>query len=232
MMLAAIVASALLAGLSPGTGVDERELDARLSSESVRNLRADHLRERSPLHTVHDVLRDATHGSLGTSALYRIKISELLQARAALSAQYLVGGLLSAWFFAAALIFTEQSISARITFFPRVVALVLLMVPSAVLASALGLLTAGAPYFCVAAVVFARVYTVASEIARKGAASRHSFYALAAGMRLRQRFFLQRASRSRSRIAGFARSFRQHCNRRTDRCRGGLRQARSRPARH
>jgi ABC-type dipeptide/oligopeptide/nickel transport system permease component len=189
MLLAAVVASALLAGLSPGTGVDERELDARLTSESVHDIRADHLRERSPLLTVRDVLRDATRGSLGTSALYQIKISELLKARAALSAQYFVGGLLLAWFFAGVLIFAEQSISARVSFFPRAAAIVLLMVPSAALAAALGLLTAGAPYFCTAAVVFARIYTVASEIAKKGAASRHSFYALASGMRLRQRFF-------------------------------------------
>jgi len=189
ILSAAILASALLAGSSPGTGVDERELDARLSSGSIQSIRADHLRERSPLFMVRAVLRDAIHGSLGTSSLYPVKISQLLKARAALSARYLAGGLLLAWAFAAALIFLEQSISTRLSFFPRLAAIVLLMVPSAALAAALGLLTAGAPYFCTAAVVFARVYTVSSEIARKGAATRHSFYALANGMRLRQRLF-------------------------------------------
>jgi len=194
MLLAAIVASALLAASSPGAGVDERELDPRLSGGSIQKLRADHARDQSPFVMVRAVLQDAVHGDLGTSAVYHMKISRLLRTRAVLSAQYLAGGLLIAWFLAAALVFLEQvlleqSIASRLSFFPRMAATALLMVPSAALAAALGLWTTWAPFFCLAAVVFAKVYAVFSEIARKSAAARHSFYALANGMGLRQRLF-------------------------------------------
>ncbi|MBZ5523361.1 MAG: ABC transporter permease subunit [Acidobacteriia bacterium] len=189
ILLAAIVVSALLAASSPGVGVEDRELDPRLSSESVQKLRADHARDQSPFLMVRTVLKDAVHGELGTSSLYHVKISRLLQTRAVLSAQYLAGGLLIAWFFAAALVFLEQLIAPRLSLFPRMAATALLMVPSAALAAALGLWTDAAPFFCMAAVVFAKVYAVFSEIARKSAAARHSFYALANGMGLRQRLF-------------------------------------------
>lgn len=189
VLLVAAVAAALLAGAAPGSGVDERELDSRLSSQSIQKLRAERAAERSPLLVMKSVFRDAARGEAGTSALYQIRISELLKGRAALSLRYLLGGMLLAWFAAAALVLLEQAVAARLSLVPRVIAAILLMVPAAALAEAIGLVTAAAPYLCMAAVVFSRVYTVSSEILRKSSATRHSFYAYANGMAMPRRLF-------------------------------------------
>ena len=64
LVLAAGLACSLLVRYAPGTMVDERELDRRLSEESIRELRAEKAQSSGVFNNLGHYLRGLTRGDL------------------------------------------------------------------------------------------------------------------------------------------------------------------------
>jgi peptide/nickel transport system permease protein len=96
VLLSGIVCATLVR-FAPGFGVDERELDPRLSNESVLALRADHAEERNVGRFYLNYLARLIHGDLGTSKLFSQPVAVLLQQRAPITANNVVCSLVLAW---------------------------------------------------------------------------------------------------------------------------------------
>jgi peptide/nickel transport system permease protein len=90
-------AGAALVRYAPGFGVDERELDARLSSESIQQIRQTHAQsENLGLFYVHYLAR-MWHGDLGYSLALQRPIRELLAERLPETIKSVGVGLIFAW---------------------------------------------------------------------------------------------------------------------------------------
>src|SRR2546427_10935727 len=72
---------ATLARLAPGFGSDERELDSRLSAESVQALRQSRAAQGDLLTFYKNYLAGLLHGDLGVSPSLRRPVRELLAER-------------------------------------------------------------------------------------------------------------------------------------------------------
>src|SRR5215510_14676746 len=86
LMLAAVcllggLLSASLVRFSPGYGVDERELDPRLSQASVEAIRNSHRLNGGLLSYYAHFLAGAMHGDFGTSGWLQRPISSLIKER-------------------------------------------------------------------------------------------------------------------------------------------------------
>src|SRR5438477_12065282 len=103
--LAVVVAVVLLGGLiaatlvrySPGFGVDERELDPRLSAQSVELLRQTNAQQRNIVQVYLRYLRAAARGDLGRSRLLDQPITTLLRQRLPLTMASVATGLFISW---------------------------------------------------------------------------------------------------------------------------------------
>ena len=89
--------SATLVRFAPGYGVDERELDPRLSQSSVDAIRAQRLLSSSLLPYYGEYLRAAAHGDFGTSESLQRPVSELLKERFPVTARSVLIGVSTAW---------------------------------------------------------------------------------------------------------------------------------------
>src|SRR5579872_2831364 len=84
ILLTALVGGLLgatLVRLAPGFGVDERELDARLSAESQQAIRAEHARDNNIAAYYVRYLGGLLHGDFGFSRSLNRPVSELLAQR-------------------------------------------------------------------------------------------------------------------------------------------------------
>ena len=103
--LAVVVAVVLLGGLiaatlvrySPGFGVDERELDPRLSAQSVEALRQANAQKHNIVLVYFDYVRAAAHGDLGRSRLLNQPVTTLLRQRMPLTMASAAMGLFISW---------------------------------------------------------------------------------------------------------------------------------------
>ena len=93
--------SATLVRFAPGYGVDERELDPRLSSESVEAIRNSHRLDSGILSYYGRYLAGAVHGDLGTSEWLQRPVSSLIRERLPVTANAVFFGVLAAWGLAA-----------------------------------------------------------------------------------------------------------------------------------
>jgi len=105
LMLAAVcllggLLSASLVRFSPGYGVDERELDPRLSQASVEAIRNSHRLNSGLLSYYGHYLSGAVHGDLGSSLWLQRPISALLKERFPVTAKSVLIGVSLAWFVA------------------------------------------------------------------------------------------------------------------------------------
>lgn len=110
-MLAAIcllggLLSASLVRFSPGYGVDERELDPRLSQASLEAIRNSHRLNAGLLSYYGRYLASAARGDFGSSAWLQRPITSLIKERLPITARSVLIGVLLAWFFALALSLT------------------------------------------------------------------------------------------------------------------------------
>jgi peptide/nickel transport system permease protein len=108
LLIVVFAAGALCATLvrfAPGFGVDERELDARLSNQSVQALRADHNHEQNVFAFYAHYLGGLARGDLGESHLFAQPVKQLLRERAPVTAQNIGYGLAMAWCLALLLAF-------------------------------------------------------------------------------------------------------------------------------
>src|SRR5690349_14161114 len=97
-----ILLTALLGGLlgatlvrvSPGFGVDEREMDSRLNAESRLAMRAEHAADKNIVAFYLRYLGGLAHGDLGFSRSLNRPVSELLKERLPLTLMSLAYGVL------------------------------------------------------------------------------------------------------------------------------------------
>jgi peptide/nickel transport system permease protein len=89
--------SATLVRFAPGYGVDERELDPRLSQASVEAVRKAHRLNSSLLSYYGRYLEGAIHGDFGTSEWLQRPISTLIKERFPVTARSVLFGVLLAW---------------------------------------------------------------------------------------------------------------------------------------
>lgn len=106
-LVALAIAGALLCAtmvkFAPGYGVDESELDSRLSRSSREAIRSEHQLGEGLLSYYGTYLGGLVHGDFGTSSFLQQPVRELLKERAPLTAMAVLFGLLTAWIAAMAL---------------------------------------------------------------------------------------------------------------------------------
>jgi len=106
LMTLAIVGALLCATMirfAPGYGVDERELDPRLSQASRDAIRNENHMGQGLLSYYRAYVSGLFHGNFGTSAFLQRPIAELLKERAPVTARTVFLGLSAAWIAATAL---------------------------------------------------------------------------------------------------------------------------------
>ena len=104
VMLGALV-SATLVRYAPGFGTDERQLDARLSSESLAAIRSAAAGERSIVPYYFNYFRHAIHGDLGISRSLNRPVRDVLAERIGVTARLASKAMLVAWVMAVLLVF-------------------------------------------------------------------------------------------------------------------------------
>jgi peptide/nickel transport system permease protein len=129
------IVCATLVRLAPGSSVDERELDARLSGESLRAVRSERDSERNIAIFYARYLTGLLRADFGSSRLFSQPINQLIRDRAPTSARNTIYGLGMAWTLAllfafAAVVFQRQATD----FVLSICAGALIAVPTAVIA--------------------------------------------------------------------------------------------------
>lgn len=174
--------SAVLVRLAPGFGVDEQQLDPRLSSESIRALRAAREGERNIFSFYWHSLERAAHGDLGTSISLNQPVKELIRARAPLTLRLVGLGLLLSWTMAVALALSAAWMRASVyDFVATVMSGTFLCIPAAVLAL-LSVLWRVPGAIAIALIVFPRVYRYARNLLGKAYSMPHIVTARAKGL--------------------------------------------------
>jgi peptide/nickel transport system permease protein len=97
LVLLAGIASALLVRFAPGALVDERELDSRLSAESLASLRAENAINRGIGTGLIHYFRGLAKGDLGYSQSNNAPIADLIADRAPVTLREIGIGLLGGW---------------------------------------------------------------------------------------------------------------------------------------
>jgi peptide/nickel transport system permease protein len=99
LVLLSALGSAVLLRFSPGSLVDERELDPRMRSDTLAKLRSDRADENSIGKGFLRYLEGAIHGDLGKSQLHNVSIAGLIRANAPATLRRISAGLAGAWLF-------------------------------------------------------------------------------------------------------------------------------------
>ena len=97
LVLLSALGSAVLLRFSPGSLVDERELDPRMRPETLAKLRSDRAAENSIGKGLLRYLEGAPRGDLGKSQLHNVPIAGLLRANAPATLRRIGAGLTGAW---------------------------------------------------------------------------------------------------------------------------------------
>jgi peptide/nickel transport system permease protein len=178
----AFVCSAVLLRLAPGFGVDEREMDHRLSRETVDSMRRERAEKRQLLSFSVRFFRGLMQGNLGISEAYGRPVSELVSERAETTGRAVAAGLCFGWVAAvlAALAASRDRTGLGVLSAASVSAL-LISVPSALIAI-FCLLVGLMPSAAIAAVVFPRVFPHAHELFRQQFEAPHVVMARARGV--------------------------------------------------
>jgi peptide/nickel transport system permease protein len=185
--LAALLALAFFLGaalicLAPGAGVDERELDSRLSGQSIQHIRESRATQARVLSFYVQYLAGIARGDFGRSQSFDLPVRGLLADRFPVTVRSVASGLLWGWL--AALLLAFSAALVRHPLFDAAAAVLagqFLCLPSALLA--LLLFLAGAPpSLGIAAVVFPRVFRYAHEVFLHSAALPHVLTARAKGL--------------------------------------------------
>ena len=103
ILLAGFMASCLVR-FAPGFGMDERQFDARLSTESIQAIQGEYSGEPSVLRYFGKYLTALSHGNLGQSISLGRPVRELIADRLGLTLRAAAGGLAWAWTLALAVV--------------------------------------------------------------------------------------------------------------------------------
>jgi peptide/nickel transport system permease protein len=173
---------ATLVRVAPGFGVDEAELDSRLSAQSITALRHSQADTENLASFYWNYLARVTHGDLGISRSLQRPVAELLKERAPETAKSVALGLLLGWLLGLSLaIAVVMSRSWGVDLFASLLGGTLLCLPAAVLA--LLFLIARMPgRFVLALIVFPNIYRYARNLLVRAAESPHVLTARAKGV--------------------------------------------------
>jgi peptide/nickel transport system permease protein len=174
--------SATLVRLAPGFDVDEQQLDARLSSESVAALRQARAQDRNIASFYLHYLGRAMRGDLGESRTLNRPVRTLLAERLPVTARLVGLGLLAGWF-CAVLLALGATMARRAAFdlAATVLSGIFLSLPAAVLA--LLFVFANEPaYLVIALVVFPNVFSYTRNLLAKSYNLPHLVTAYAKGV--------------------------------------------------
>jgi len=174
-------ATTCLVRFGPGFGTDERELDFRLSNESIEEIRKGSGAE-NVLAVYCRFLRDAVRGDLGFSRSLNRPVGELIQQRYTTSLRIMTLGYATGWL--AAFLFAAAgavSQARSIPFWGTVAGAAILCVPSALLAYLCYLAKAPA-FLVVGLMIFARVFRVIDNLFRSARSKCHVLAARSLGL--------------------------------------------------
>jgi peptide/nickel transport system permease protein len=186
-----IAATALAGGLlcaamvrfSPGFGLDEQQLDARLSRESQEAVRRSHDQERNPLRFYAAWWKRVLAGDLGFSQSLNRPIRELLADRAPATIDLMLWGTAGAWLLA--IVFSIPAVVRRVR---RLAALSSVLsgmtasLPAAGIAILLFRLGISAKWM-IALVLFPRLYQYLRNLLQQASGRPHVLFARAKGLR-------------------------------------------------
>jgi len=185
-----IVITVLLGGLlgatllrfAPGFGVDERELDPRLSSDTIRALQDSHASERNVLAFYAHYLSGLVQGDLGVSRSLQRPVAELIAERIPVTLRLVGFGLLAGWCLGLALAL-PGAISGKPAYdlLPGFLSGSLLTLPSAVVAL-LFLFVGGPGALAIALVIAPKVYRYSRNLLAQTSALPHVLAAKAKGL--------------------------------------------------
>ena len=173
---------ATLVRLAPGFGVDEAELDSRLSSQSIAALRASQSGSDSVASFYWNYLSRLAHGDLGISRSLQQPVAELLRERTPGTAKSVALGLLLGWLLGLSLaVAVVMSRSWGVDLLASLLGGTLLCLPAAVLA--LLFLIARMPgRLVLALIVFPNIFRYTRNLLVRSAASPHVLTARAKGL--------------------------------------------------
>jgi peptide/nickel transport system permease protein len=173
---------ATLVRLSPGFGVDERELDSRLSAESQQAIRSEHARDSNVVLFYARYLGGLLRGDLGFSRSLNRPVSELLKERLPVTLGSLAYGVLGgiAIGFGLALLATWWR-TPGVDLLPSILSGLCLALPAAVIALAFLWMGTGGRW-AIALVVFPHVYRYARNLLAATYQSPHVLAAEAKGL--------------------------------------------------
>jgi peptide/nickel transport system permease protein len=103
VLLAAIGGAALIR-LAPGFGMDERQLDSRLTDDSIRALQAENSGDTNLARYFLRYLAGLCRGELGRSISFSMPVRDLIAERLGLTLKSVAAGAAAAWTIAAALV--------------------------------------------------------------------------------------------------------------------------------
>lgn len=187
-VLASGFLTAFLVRRAPGSGVDEREFDARFSQESIRRIREETQRDRLGFWAYcRQYLVRAARGDLGLSSGFQRPVASLIAERLPETAWSAGAGLAGGWTCGMLVALAAVLLRRRsFNLFTGAVAVSLLSLPSSVLA--LGLVLAGAsqtrsaPAGVIALVIAPRVFGYARAILGRVRSAPYVFMARARGV--------------------------------------------------
>jgi peptide/nickel transport system permease protein len=174
--------SATLVRLAPGFDFDERQLDTRLSSESVDAMRQARAQDRNLAAFYVRYLGRAVRGDLGESRTLNRPVRQLVVERLPVTLRVAGTGLLLGWLCAVALALAATM--ARKPAFDLAATLlsgVFLSVPAAVLAL-LFVLANGPAYLTIALIVFPKIFSYTRNLLAKSYGMPHLVTAYAKGV--------------------------------------------------
>jgi len=173
---------ATMVRLSPGFGVDERELDTRLNAESRQAIRSEHATDNNIALFYLRYLTGLLHGDLGFSRSLNRPVSELLKERLPLTLESLAYGVLGGVSIGFALAFlTVWWRAPGSDLAPAILSGLCLAVPAAVIALLFLWMGAGGRW-AIALVVFPHVYRYTKNLLAATYQSPHVLAAQAKGL--------------------------------------------------
>lgn len=181
--------SAMLVRYAPGFGTDERQLDARLSSDSIQAIRNSNAEERNVVGYFAGRVYRLLHGDLGMSRSLNRPVRQLLTERVGVTCSLAGKGLVSAWIAAALLVFAAWiAPTPALRVFTGVCSGMLLCLPAGVLAL-LAIVVNGPAYVCIALIVFPKVHRYLGNLVAASSAMPHIITARAKGISAPRIFF-------------------------------------------
>lgn len=175
-------AAATLVRFAPGFGVDEEDLDSRLSEASHTEMRSAGMRGMNLFEFYAGYWKRLAHGDLGTSVSLNEPVSQLLAERIPDTAKSIAVGLAVAWTFGLGLaLLSVLPLTRFVGWGAWLVASALLCIPAAALALLFVLAQAPARV-AVGLIVFPKIFQFTRNLLRRSADLPHVLTARAKGL--------------------------------------------------